>query len=107
MNASRVIAPIAALLISGCAFYPKRAENFDRPTCEVYRNPLTLDVAPVEFNCNGDPRGCLIVYSAIGPATMAVSGSIVLTTNSLYWLANRGDCSVMAFARRHAIIASH
>lgn len=96
------------MLSSACAFYPTKSEDFDRPTCEVYRNPLTLETVPVEFNCGGDARGCLIVYTAIGPTTAVASGSIVAAGNGLYWLANRSDCSIMAYARRHHLkIASH
>lgn len=103
------LALVTTFLDSGCAFYPKKSDDFDRPTCEVYRNPLTLDVAPLAFNCEGDSdvRGCLLAYSAIGPATMALSGSIVLTGDSSYWLANRSYCSIKAYARRHSKIASH
>lgn len=99
----RVLILLSASLSSACAFYPKKSEDFDRPTCEVYRNPLTLDVVPVEFNCDpgSDVRGCLLAYSAIGPVSAVASGSLVFTGNSLYWLANRGDCSIKAYARRH------
>jgi hypothetical protein len=100
--ALRALALVAAFLTSACAFYPKRSDDFDRPTCEVYHNPLTLELVPFMVECGDDARSCLLVNSAIGPATAVASSSIVLAGNSLYWLGNRSHCSIKAFARRYA-----
>ncbi|HXT00809.1 MAG TPA: hypothetical protein VN915_09065 [Elusimicrobiota bacterium] len=97
-----ILAFAAVFLSSACAFYPKKSEDFDGPTCAVYRNPLTLDVAPAEINCDhSDVRSCLIAYSMMGPATFAASGTLVAAGNGLYWLGNRSDCSIQAYARQH------
>lgn len=104
MKRRRWCLPFAlALLHSACAFYPKKSEEFVRPTCEVYQNPLTLDMFVVDrIDCGGgDVRGCLIAYSAVGPVTAAASGSVVLAGNGLYWLGNRSHCSIRAYARHH------
>ena len=92
---------VTAILNSGCAVVPKVSETFERPTCSVYQNPLTLNIVPLEFDCGGaDIRSCLLGYVAVGPATALASGSIVLAGNGLYWLGNRSHCSIKAYARR-------
>ncbi len=91
------------LLNSGCIFYAKKTADFERPTCRVYTNPLTLDVAGLNtVDCGDMEYGkCMATYAALGPATFVASGSTVLAGNSLYWLGNRGVCSLRAYARRH------
>jgi hypothetical protein len=94
---------VTALLNSGCVFYPRKADDFERPTCRVYQDPLTLDVGGIEnFDCGNNKIGaCMATYAAIGPASFVASGSAVVAGNSLFWLGNRGVCSFKAYARRH------
>jgi hypothetical protein len=100
-----ILALAAALATSACAFYPRKSDDFDVPTCAVYSNPLTLDVIvfdKLECDRTEDVKACLIAYGAVGPVTAAASGSVVLAGNSLYWLGNRSHCSLRAYVRRHA-----
>lgn len=97
-----VLAVGAALLNSACAVYPKKSEDFERPTCEVYHNPLTLDMLVLDkIDCGNSSAGaCLFAYAAFAPVTAVASGSAVLAGNGLYWLGNRSHCSIKAYARR-------
>lgn len=100
----RGLALVTAILSSACAFYPKKSDDFERPSCQVYRNPLTLDVAFFEkLNCEKTEFGaCLLGYTAVGPVTALASGSAVLAGNGLYWLGNRSHCSIQAYAKRRS-----
>jgi hypothetical protein len=98
---SRGLLLLAIALSVACAFYPKKSENFDRPTCAEYRHPLALEATDMGLYCHGDARACFAGYALLPAATALASGGIVLAGNGMYWLGNRTHCSIRAYARNH------
>ncbi|MBI5247651.1 MAG: hypothetical protein HY923_10750 [Elusimicrobia bacterium] len=82
----------ASAVISGCVIYPTKSDDYD-PDCQVNSMVLTLDSTELGLDCSGgDPRACLAIIGAVGPASAVVSGSIYVIGNTLHWLAHKGRC---------------
>ena len=86
---------LAALAIppSGCVVLPRSAVN--DTDCPVYTRKLELEVKDISGGnvCGqGNARDCLIIVGGLAAASAAVSGSIVLIGNTLYWLETREKC---------------
>jgi hypothetical protein len=94
----RLVAPLAAALLSGCVFVPKTQTTYDAQ-CNVHRREMTLDAAQLG-NLNGcSGRECghvLAALGAIAAASLVVSGSIVVAGNMVYYLEARGRCSTFS-----------
>jgi hypothetical protein len=89
---------LTALLLSSCAFVPKRIERqvfYDE--CRLTMPAWELDVLFFEGGniCQDfqDAEACLVTLGVIIPVgSLVVSGSIVLTGNTLRWLEYQGKC---------------
>jgi hypothetical protein len=64
------------------------------PDCKTYTRSMSLKAIPMtpdSIAC-GD-EACLAVLAVISAGSALVSGSIVLTGNTLHWLEYQGTCS--------------
>jgi hypothetical protein len=91
--------PIAAalsLLLSGCFYYPRTVEYYDAG-CEIHARRMVLESQVMAEMCSGATGheaavGCLVVLAGVTAASAAVSGSIVVVGNTVYWFEKRGRC---------------
>jgi hypothetical protein len=89
---------IATLLISACIALPATKEasnnNCDLVTREMYVDSHTLNNFHFNGTVNGKER---IVLAATGlviySVSWVISGSIVLTGNTIHWLETKGRCN--------------
>ncbi len=77
---------------------PVTTEDYD-PDCRVVTHHMTLKVTQLQEiqNCNGS-NDCALEYLAIFGVSAAVSGSIVLVGNVVYWAERRAACAVSTVA---------
>ncbi len=93
-------APLAAalscLLLSACVVVPVTTEGYD-PDCQVITHHMALEVRQAQglLNCEGRDD-CLRQYLAIFGVTAAVSGSVMLVGNVVYWAEERAACAPTA-----------
>jgi hypothetical protein len=87
------------LCLSGCAFYPKVADE-QNTECHLVSKKLTVDVVVLQDISSADLGGAsgegLVVLLA-GTAVVAVgsaiiSGSITLVGNTIHWIEQEGTC---------------
>jgi hypothetical protein len=80
---------------TGCIVYPKKIQVYD-PDCRVTSYKLTLDAEFLWGDCNGrtaeEAEACLLIIAGTGAASTAISGSIMVVGNTLYWLEKQGRC---------------
>lgn len=82
--------------LSACVVVPVVDQYDDTPsTCKTYTRSMSLKVIEMRQNhdarCNGE--ACLAVVLAISAGSVLISGSIVLTGNTVHWLEYQGTCS--------------
>ena len=91
--------------LSSCAFYPKVADR-QNARCQLVTKRLTLEVFPPVKNKQFKPMDLnissgdaeIIFYILAGLVVIAtvsaiVSGSIVLTGNTIHWIEKEGKCN--------------
>jgi hypothetical protein len=80
---------------TGCIVYPKKVRVYD-PDCRVTSHKLTLDAVFLWGDCDArtpeEAEVCLLIIAGTGAASTAISGSIVVVGNTLYWLEKQGRC---------------
>ncbi|MBI4809505.1 MAG: hypothetical protein HY799_11240 [Nitrosomonadales bacterium] len=82
-----------ALALSACVVVPVEDE-IAASSCDTYTKSMSLK--PVEVNLgrtNCHDEACLAVILAVSAGSLIVSGSIVLTNNTIHWLEYQGSCS--------------
>ena len=86
-------AALACLLLCACVVVPVTTEGYD-PDCRVITHHMTLKVRQVQElqDCSGS-SDCLLQYLAIFGVTAAVSGSVMLVGNVVYWAEERAACA--------------
>jgi hypothetical protein len=82
-----------ALTLSACIVVPKiDQEEANQSACKTYTRSMKLDV--VVMNPGGcSDEYCLAAYVAVFAGSAIISGSIVLTGNTVHWLEYQGTCS--------------
>jgi len=87
---------ILLLFLNSCVAVPK-VDDSQKPKCELATKKLTLEtnVGNVDNLGGGDPRGLVIVLAGAGivySVSAIVSGSIMLTGNTINWIEQEGTC---------------
>jgi hypothetical protein len=85
------------MLVSSCAlFTPEISEDQSYgQECELKTEKLDLNVAVLPWKeSEGCDEKCLILPAIVSGGTLVVSGSIVLTNNTLHWLEYQGKCNL-------------
>lgn len=82
-----------ALTLSACVVVPKiDQEETNSSACKTYTRSMKLDVVVTNPGSCGDEY-CLAAYLAVFAGSAIISGSIVLTGNTVHWLEYQGTCS--------------
>jgi hypothetical protein len=88
-----ILPVLPAFVLPACMVVP--AIDTDTPvSCDTHTRSMTLKT--IEFDhgqvrCNDE--ACLAVILAVSAGSVVVSGSIVLTNNTIHWLEYQGTCS--------------
>lgn len=93
MNARKPFASVSlALALSACVVVPVEDEVV-ASSCNTYTKSMTLKTVTANsggLNCRDE--ACLAVILAVSAGSLIVSGSIVLTNNTVHWLEYQGSC---------------
>jgi hypothetical protein len=89
-----------ALILSACVYVPVVDEPDASASCKTYTKTMSLNTIEMQGNivqpgCNtGDCAATLLAAVVVVSAGSAIiSGSIVVTGNTLHWLEYQGTCS--------------
>ncbi len=97
--AQPAMAILLTAALSGCIVTPKvDVASGEDATCNTVTKHMALKAIYMrQTGCAGSSvEGialCFAAYAAIGAGSTLVSGSIVLTNNTLHWLEYQGRCS--------------
>ena len=88
---------VLSFLLTACAFYPKVAIS-QHTSCELVTKRLIIDGfiggIPDVSDCND--LDCILVIlggaAVIGIVSFVVTGSIVITGNTVHWIEQQGKC---------------
>ncbi|MBU1426959.1 MAG: hypothetical protein KKH12_03790 [Gammaproteobacteria bacterium] len=84
-----------ACALTACVVVPVVDRYDDTPsTCKTYTRSMSLkavEMTPNNARCNDE--ACFAVVLAISAGSVLISGSIVLTGNTIHWLEYQGTCS--------------
>ncbi|MBI5007484.1 MAG: hypothetical protein HZB95_10260 [Nitrosomonadales bacterium] len=84
-----------ALALSACVVVPVEDRDATAASdCDTYTKSMTLEQARLDYgrlSCHDE--ACLAVILAVSAGSLIVSGSIVLTNNTVHWLEYQGTCS--------------
>jgi hypothetical protein len=79
--------------LSACVVVPVVDKNeFVSSTCKTYTKSMKLDVVVANRGICGDEY-CLAAALVVFAGSAIISGSIVLTGNTVHWLEYQGTCS--------------
>lgn len=81
-----------ALALSACVVVPVEDE-VAASSCDTYTKSMTLKTVTANrggLHCSDE--ACLAVILAVSAGSLIVSGSIVLTNNTVHWLEYQGSC---------------
>jgi hypothetical protein len=89
----RLVTIVPVLALSACMAVPVAEYDDASLSCNTYTHSMTLKA--VEWRggnlyCNDE--ACLAMILAVSAGSVVVSGSIVLTNNTLHWLEYQGSC---------------
>ncbi len=91
MSAPRAFATlIPATLLSACIAVPV-VDQSDASACKTYTKSMSLKAVTLNPNCHDETCGAAIL--AVSAGSVLISGSIVLTNNTVHWLEYQGVCS--------------
>jgi hypothetical protein len=82
------------ILLTGCVYVPENAHQYDTK-CNVMRKKKVLarEEAVPMANCSNEACALLMAsYGLVTAASFVVSGSIVVISNTVYWLEKPSDC---------------
>jgi hypothetical protein len=86
-----------ACVLSACIYVPKVKDDSSSPSCKTYTKSMTLEQIEVHQNlsvrCNNDEcLAVLLTAAAVSAGSAIISGSIVVTNNTVHWLEYQGTC---------------
>jgi hypothetical protein len=87
------------LALSACVYVPRVEEDRASSNCNTYTKSLTLEKIEVHRNlsvrCNNEEclAALLATATVVSAGSAIISGSIVLTGNTVHWLEYQGTCS--------------
>lgn len=82
--------------LSGCVYVPENSHSYDE-TCNVMRKKkvLKLEQTTPLAHCSNEACALLMAsYGLVTAASFVISGSIVVVSNTVYWLERPSDCNV-------------
>ena len=88
---------VMVMLLTSCAlFTPEISEDQSfGQECKLKTEKLDLSVAVLPWKeSEGCDEKCLVLPAIVSGGTLVVSGSIVLTNNTLHWLEYQGKCNL-------------
>lgn len=84
---------LLAIFLSACVAVPVvDQEEAAATSCKTYTKSMSLKAAQLSPNC-GNHNDCLAVMLTVSAGSVIISGSIVLTNNTVHWLEYQGTCS--------------
>jgi hypothetical protein len=84
---------LLALSLSACVAVPVvDQEEASASSCKTYTKSMLLKAVQLNPNC-GNLNECLAVMLTVSAGSVIISGSIVLTNNTVHWLEYQGTCS--------------
>ncbi|OIR11352.1 hypothetical protein GALL_68450 [mine drainage metagenome] len=85
---------LLAFPLAACVVVPAvDQEEALSSSCETYTKSMTLRAVDFNPNCSSNNGDCLAAALAISAGSAIISGSIVLTNNTVHWLEYQGSCS--------------
>ena len=96
MHMRTLISALLFTLLAGCVYVPENAHSYDEK-CNVMRKKkvLALEEAIPMANCSNEACALLMAsYGLVTAASFVVSGSIVVISNTVYWLEKPSDCEL-------------
>lgn len=92
-----VLVFLASLLLVSCVYSPKKVTYYDQK-CKIHLNKMELESRPMKMNKMGKctNEACFInmlIPGIVTAGTVIVSGSIVVTANTVYWLEKSIKCA--------------
>jgi len=84
----------AAALVQGCVFLPRTTTVYDEE-CRIETRHMTLRAEPFGYFASCSGKECASMLAVIGAVTAgsaAVSGSIVVAGNVVYWIERQATC---------------
>lgn len=92
MRATHILAAfILACALSACIAVPVVDNESDSASCKTLTRSMSLKTVQVGANCHDEY--CLAAVLTISAGSVLISGSIVLTGNTVHWLEYQGTCS--------------
>ena len=95
MRMLRTLVPAAVCVaLAGCMVVPKADYDDASLSCNTYTHSMTLQTVEMRggnMYCNDE--ACLALILAVSAGSVVVSGSIVLTNNTIHWLEYQGTCN--------------
>jgi hypothetical protein len=92
-----LVSAFFSLALSACIYVPVVNENDDESaTCKTYTKSMSLDSVQMQASGRCQNQGCVALLAgaaAVTAGSAIISGSIVLTGNTLHWLEYQGTCS--------------
>lgn len=88
-----------ALALSACVYVPRVEEDSASSNCNTYTKSMSLEKIEVHQNlsvrCNNEEclAALLATATVVSAGSAIISGSIVLTGNTVHWLEYQGTCS--------------
>jgi hypothetical protein len=82
-------------VLAACVYFPVSNHDAKSAACKTFTNSMSLDAYEIKgFNCGGsDARDCLAAIAIIPAGSFVISGSIVVSNNTIHWLEYQGTCS--------------
>ena len=106
MHIPRALLALSLLgTLSACVVVP--VESPPAPnTCNTYTRSMSLQTVELNAGCSGSRAdACVVAALAVSAGSVIISGSIVLTNNTVHWLEYQGSCSdsFLQSATRHFV----
>ncbi|TQF71177.1 hypothetical protein [Pseudoalteromonas luteoviolacea] len=82
--------------LSACIFVPKEVHYFDE-RCQITKRKHVLSQEEMGYLGGCSDKACAALMAGAGivsAASLVVSGTIVMTQNTLTWLEQKNDCKV-------------
>lgn len=83
---------LLAISLSACVAVPVVDQEEAASSCKTYTKSMSLKAVQINPNC-GSYNECLAVMLTVSAGSVIISGSIVLTNNTVHWLEYQGTCS--------------